>query len=239
MKNLLGILAVILALGGCSGDFKGSGVNYNTQLDYYSKRTFLTTFVGRGYTGGTSFALTTPSGNKVVITNDHICSESKDDNLELHSKNGQVSVNRIIHSDHSVDLCIVQASPEMDAFTLASNVYPGDKVYIVGYPGLKGPILTSGYLLEYTIIPVASRMEEGETCKGRTNEVMTFFGPVKVCLTDYFSGVTNAVIAPGSSGSPVLNEEHRVVGVAFAGGPGADGALIVPLSTLQNFLKDF
>lgn len=216
----------------------GRRVSYDRQLKETADKVFLTTFVGNGTTGGTSFVVKAPSGKSFIITNNHICTMSKDGNLELHSDNGVVSVHKIINSKLSVDLCILEAGPYSNtgfSVSLYSNV--GSKLYIVGYPGLQGPTLTSGYMFGYEIIQLGEPVTAGEKCEGRVQSVDTIFGPAEYCLIEYFSGVTDARTAGGSSGSPVFNEDNEVIGVVFAGNNFKTA--IIPLETLKTFLKDY
>ncbi|GGL27352.1 hypothetical protein GCM10009774_17110 [Cellulomonas gelida] len=88
---------------------------------------------------------------------------------------------------------------------------PGSSVTVVGYPRGSRLAMTSGTVIGATTDPLHENL----------GEVL----------------VTDAQVDLGSSGSPVLDADGRVVGVVYA--KGKDGAsFVVPVSTLRAMLDD-
>lgn len=118
----------------------------------------------------------------------------------------------IIEVDANSDLCLVEArgiSPALEVATEEPDAH--DNVHIIGYGMLLGNTLSEGHYV------------------GRIQ------GPI---LRVESPAYVTAVVLPGNSGSPVLNDEGKVVGVVYASSPAiANRALIVPIEDIKEFLK--
>ncbi len=90
---------------------------------------------------------------------------------------------------------------------------------VIGHPWLRPLTLTEGYIRELDY-EVDFLENPDETPCSRSNqslkEIETMFGMVKVCQSAYHSYDMDVTIYPGNSGSPLVDDEGRVIGVAFA-----------------------
>lgn len=90
----------------------------------------------------------------------------------------------------------------------------GSRIRIVGYPAGMFRMVTTGLVSAYHGIEYRSDVKH--------------------------SLVTDATLYGGNSGGPVFDDKHRVVGIVSAGyclGRGACFGVIVPLSSIQAFLR--
>jgi len=109
---------------------------------------------------------------------------------------------------------------------------------VVGHPMLLPLALSRGELLGYQDIEIPVKMlKDEEECDSNDRVVESLFGTI--CVKKYNTGITNAVVLGGNSGSPVVNFYGEIVGVLFAGIDESHWGVIVPLNEVQRFLKDF
>ena len=142
-----------------------------------------------------------------ILTNKHVC-------------NGKSSVltdygfRKVIAEAESHDICLVESKRE-DGLKMA--LLPAeslDKLYILGYP-------------------------DGNPLTAREGRVVGPFTRVFSWISKYETTaiLLSAVAFPGSSGSPVLNERGRIVGILFAVNMRTfEDSFMVPLESLQVFM---
>jgi S1-C subfamily serine protease len=160
-------------------------------------------------------SLSTGSGFAVdattLITNKHVVADSA--SLQVSTYDGR-DIDVTAASTASIaDLAVVRTAEDLPTFPELAEADPvrGDAVTVVGYPEGGVLTLTTGQVIGSTTDPLNSNL----------GEVL----------------VTDAAVEPGSSGSAVLDEEGRVVGVVYA--KNASGqSFIVPVSTLRTLLED-
>jgi S1-C subfamily serine protease len=166
--------------------------------------------VGCGFLStGTGFAI----DEHTLVTNRHVIEDSK--KLQLQTYDGRAIAVTAVSTTTAADIAIVTTQESLGSnFANLSFLDPAesDIITVVGYP--KGGRLStvSGVVLGTTPDPVGSA-------------VGTIFA-------------TTAEVEPGSSGSPVLNESGRVVGVVYAKSNNAQQSFIVPVSTLRTLLDE-
>lgn len=191
--------------------------------------------------GGTGFFVNTPSGNTLILTNNHVCGLAENNFLLINQTYFSVI---LAHSpDH--DLCPISNPLNEDGLDVASSSRNGQDIYIVGHPLLEPTALVKGeiagtmnvqILMGYDL-PCTDKNEEKIIAP--PDSLAAALGIGSACIRNYESQATTCNILPGNSGSPVLNEQGQVVGVVFAGnseGPGR--GYIIPLSYVQKFLGD-
>lgn len=192
--------------------------------------------------GGTGFLVNTPSGNTFILTNNHVCGLGNEAGMLLID---QEYYAQIVASSPDHDLCLVSNPLNWDGISVASDSRDGQDVYIVGHPLLEPLALVKGQISGTMNVPIF--IGYNLPCDGKndkkidlSDDVMAaFFGITSACVRTYEAQATTLNILPGNSGSPVVNHEGRIVGVAFAGredGPGR--GYIVPLKYIQKFLSD-
>lgn len=164
--------------------------------------------LGGAHTGGTGFVVRAPSGQTYILTNRHVCQD-----VMYIDNQTYLMPAKIIEVSQTTDLCLIEAPGLL--YGLGLNIAEAepeafDPIHIIGWGMLMGLTLTDG------------------TWVGRLPEVLGVKHPA----------YATASILPGNSGSPVLNDQGEVVGVAYASGDVIDNrAFIVPLEDIQEFLS--
>lgn len=165
--------------------------------------------VGCGFLStGTGFAL----DEHTLVTNRHVIEDSK--KLQVQTYDGRSIAATAVSATTVADIAIVTTEESLGttfAHTARLDPVETDVITVVGYP--KGGRLStvSGIVLGVTADPLGSAI-----------------GTVLA---------TTAVVEPGSSGSPVLNEAGNVVGVVYAKNESSQ-SFIVPVSTLNTLLNE-
>ncbi len=160
-------------------------------------------------------SLSTGSGFAIdattLITNKHVVADSAE--LQVSTYDGR-DIDVTASSTASIaDLALVRTAEELPSYPELADEDPvrGDLVTVVGYPQGGSLTVTQGQVIGSTTDPLNANL----------GEVL----------------VTDAPVEPGSSGSAVLDDEGRVVGVVYA--KSASGqSYIVPVSTLAAVLAD-
>lgn len=160
-----------------------------------------------GVSTGSGFAV---SANRLV-TNRHVVAGAA--TLQVSTYDGQDLLVEASGTAVLADLAVVETSSQLPAAVELAEADPeiGTDVEIIGYPG--GGRLTSstGKVLSY----------EEDPLNATAGEVI----------------VSSAPAEPGSSGSPMYDNEGRVVGVVYAASPDGAHSLAIPVSTLMGLLE--
>jgi S1-C subfamily serine protease len=165
--------------------------------------------VGCGFLStGTGFALDAHT----LITNRHVTSNSKE--LQVQTYDGRSISATTVSTTTVADIAIVTTEETLGAtFAEPAEADPveSDVITVVGYPNGGRLSTVSGVVLGPTVDLLGAAL-----------------GTVLA---------TTASVEPGSSGSPVLNEDGQVVGVVYAKSD-SNQSFIVPVSTLNTLLDE-
>ena len=156
---------------------------------------------------GTGFAV----DSHTLITNRHVVEDTK--KLQVTTYNGGTIDVTAASVTAVADLAIVTTEQSIGAFSTLAQEDPleGDAITVIGYPG-------GGLLTTTTGVVLGTAPDPLEAALGT---VM----------------VTTAPVEPGSSGSPVLNEDGEVVGVIYAKND-TEQSFMVPVSLLRTLIAE-
>lgn len=169
-----------------------------------------------GQGGGTAFQVRTKSGRRLVITNKHVCHNSK---YILLVSDGLKALVRVLEVSEDHDICALDSTPILSTLELGRDPAVGDKVAIVGHPLLTPLQVSVGNVNGFEALMSLPFLE----MLGLPPMVPVFW--------------TSAPSYPGNSGSPVVNFYGEVVGILFAGiQPHIN--MIIPVSSLIKFLEN-
>lgn len=209
-----------------------------------------------GFSTGTGFYIKAKSGKVVLITNAHVCMDSK----EMVTFNGVPSSktavpHKVLKQNIFIDLCAIEVSTQ-DVPTLKiakEPVQEFDQTYTLGYP-LATRLFTKGHAQGKIDVPMHFPNIEQKKCPGQFTDLKkaqpTSFIELLQILAMLSQGIEtmcsvkqNLVLIsnqgiPGASGSPVVNSSGEVVGVLNMGLFELKAAAIIPASFLEDFLED-
>jgi S1-C subfamily serine protease len=204
---------------------------------------------------GTGFSVETPSGGKVIVTNDHVCEAfAEEGKIALILKDKSKVIRSVIMTSETADLCLIEGVPSLPALKLAKNKpKPADDVWVVGYPLSHSMNFSKGKKIGELDIDIAvwsnTTPEKEAKCnaspKRRSIKIPLMMlgfqiGELNICVeTNKNVTEMNAFIFPGNSGSPVVDTNGYVVGVAFVKNDKSNFGFAVSLDELKTLLKNF
>lgn len=194
--------------------------------------------------GGTGFQVNW-RGHQYTMTNDHVCQDASPD----HSMVAESPLTRthklyVLATSSYTDLCLLTPVPELPALEMGrENFKKGEPLVILGHPNLEPLKASHGYAGPIRKIEVMlgwiQSAEDIAKCQLPKNRIRNIFlGLLIACTIEVRSQQTNALIRPGSSGSPVLDQAGYVRGIAFAAARD-ERADIIPLNDALKFLREY
>ncbi len=218
--------------------------------------------------GGTGFSIKGKSGITYIVSNAHVCEVTPDGyHVLVSSDDGRHMWRRILEISDKSDLCIIEGIPGVEGLSLGSEPSIGQIVASVGHPSLMPITLSRGEIIAPEDIHIlkgvildpnnpedvkASQFVHPDyrltpdQCTAPKNKIVTetvdmfFFKlKVKLCL-DVTKGayLTNILIQPGNSGSPVVDFWGNVVGVVFAA-DSYNWGIVVSNKDLRDLLSNY
>jgi len=139
------------------------------------------------------------------------------------------------------DLCIMDKLPsDAPAFKLSQDKQAREEAWVVGFPAGRALSVTSGMIVGKGKVEIPMQKSK-EDCKGEVfswKTIETIFGDVEACVFSGVSTDTTIGVAPGSSGSPMINAKGEVTGVVSYLDTRTPGfGSMVPLEVIQEETK--
>jgi putative serine protease PepD len=165
------------------------------------------------------------SSNGQILTNNHVvAAASSGSTMTVTFGNGKITPAKIIGTDQSSDLAVIQASGVSGltpaSFGDSSQVVVGEEVVAVGAPLGLSKTVTSGIVsaIDRPVVPASeSNPNQNQNQSGGSNQSV-----LNAIQTD-------ASINPGNSGGPLVDMAGKVIGInsaiatASSGGLGSSG----------------
>lgn len=192
---------------------------------------------------GTGFHVQGSSGDVYIVTNRHVCELSLDGKVEIVEGRNETP-KKILIMDPKWDLCLLEGQRGA-GLHLADRLWRGEEVAILGHPAGLDLAMTQGEIIGFQQMnldaPLRDPADRQKCLRWKNNSIQIIKDEdghdLVVCRSSEPSIATTAQIEPGSSGSPMVNQQGEVVGVAFCNSSEDFWARTVPLRALQGFLK--
>jgi S1-C subfamily serine protease len=191
---------------------------------------------------GTGFIVEGKSGQKYMMTAGHVCDAAESEKLALFTDIQGTSVVFFGWKSLNVhDICILgKVSNSLPHYKMGPKPQIGDKLYGLGHPSGWPRTVMSGNVVGD--IPVKIRTDRSlDKCNGAYKKFeMKFMGiPMgEVCAIDAEETAVTMSVAPGASGSPVVDRYGRLVGIISAEDTStANWLLMVPQEKLAAVIE--
>lgn len=192
---------------------------------------------------GTAFAVRTIDGTRLV-TAGHVCDaaisveKSKGVKTQLVSDDKRTTVNvkeMKLYGSH--DLCVMDKLPDdAPAFDLSTGDDEPQDAIAIGYPSGRPLSATVGMTVGLSEAQMLSQRPL-EECSGEAFFQAEVFPGLQACVFKALGMDTTIPVAPGSSGSPVINKSGNLIGIVSYMDPSTPGfGSLVPLSILKKEL---
>lgn len=191
---------------------------------------------GVGCTGSGSI-VEGKSGKHYLLTNQHVCNCAQQlGKLYGTFDSGEVVSGKVVKHSWESDLCAARVEDTRPALKVGSQLLPFTEVNTRGYPG--GRLAEShGTVKGNTEWDLDFDISEIGQCPASSEQGRGMNGALSVCRLHYVSTLTNLYGRPGSSGSAVVNDDGKLVGVISSWHPGNDyDAGQVPFEDVRRFL---
>lgn len=199
----------------------------------------ISTYAGsRSY--GTGFSIDI-NGVNYVITNNHVCSVSDKSVLWAHNEYGDTWHRLdIVTRDGEHDLCLLSSPTVTSGLKLGEKGgWLKDTIRVMGHPGMRPLTESRGKITEISEAGVQGHADTEAACNKPWMKWVsqhTFFGMQSACFEIRESYIVDALVIPGSSGSPVFNEAGLVIGIIYAAGPGE--GLYIGVEHINTLIKN-
>lgn len=171
-----------------------------------------------------------------ILTNRHVCQLLDEGGYIINDNKYKVKAYKPskVH-----DLCLVWVKSNLGINTVLSPDAPPlrSKAFISGHPSLYPHVVSSGYVSDHMKIEVVMDFRECTEKETEEDPIMCIFYGYPI-IEELQAQLVSALIAPGSSGSAVFNEQGQLIGLAFASNSRSLAyALIVPWENLAAFVN--
>lgn len=189
--------------------------------------------------GGTGTIVYSTPAKSLILTNKHVCELIVNGGLIKTSEQKLYGVSTYKMSQ-VYDLCLLTVDVDLGIRTRLANRSPAEQsgATIVGHPRLYTTATSVGFFSGKQIINVATGVRPCTEEEFRDPELgmyCLFAGGLPI-IKRYEAQLVTATIMPGSSGSPIFNEEGELAAVAFAGDSEFGYAFAMPLEAILSFI---
>jgi S1-C subfamily serine protease len=193
----------------------------------------------------TGFEVIAKSGKVYTLTNAHVCELQNDSgNVLLQDKqnNGRLIPRHVIEVYPDNDLCLIEGLSGYEGLKLASESKIGEHVMSIGYPLGQGLHISRGRVKNFAEVEVNSGLTV-EQCVGPKLKVkkinIMFIFEQEICIQTRDGVMTDMLIYPGNSGSPMVDIFGRVKGVVFASDNLTHWGVSVPFKDVKRLLDNY
>lgn len=209
---------------------------------------------------GTGFVIKDSKGKTLILTNRHVCQNTKDGVVML-VQDGYTTTGKIIMMSADYDLCAITAPKGFSGLILAPDYKPGDRVQAIGHPRGLPHTRTEGEIVGIGIEEARERIRtkaDAEECRAQNYSAIEEVDLKKlakeagaalppnapklayVCVSKVKVVYTTIPVSNGNSGSPMISQDGLVKGIIMAM-TSADGlygwGIAIPLEDIRVFLK--
>lgn len=192
-----------------------------------------------GTSGGSGVILKSRPFESLVLTNGHVCGVVKNGGFVISEKKQARVVSYRLSEGH--DLCIIKVRSNLHVNTAIASEAPDSftKAIAVGHPKLSPTIITEGHFTHRISIPVLTGIRKCEEADYQSDMGIfcVFLGGIPIVKV-YEADPISATIQPGSSGSPVYNENGDIAALVFAGSGDLAYGYTVPLEYIKQFVEE-
>lgn len=184
--------------------------------------------------GGTGVIYKSGS-HSYILTNRHVCGLLAEGGYVLGEDKYIV---KAFKASKVHDICYVVVEDNLRVNTVLASDSPKlhSKAFISGHPSLYPHVVSEGHVSESFKIDIVVDTREC-TKEEFAEDPMTCLFEGYPILEELEAQLVSALIAPGSSGSAVFNEEGEIIGLAFASNSrDLAYALVVPWEYVANFV---
>lgn len=170
-----------------------------------------------------------------VLTNRHVCQLLEEGGYVLNDNKYKV---RAYKPSKVHDLCLVWVRSNLGVNTVLAPEPPPlrSKAFISGHPSLYPHVVSNGYVSDHMKIEVVMDFRPCTDKEVEQDPIMCIFYGYPI-VEELQAQLVSALIAPGSSGSAVFNEQGQLIGLAFASNSrNLAYALVVPWENLTAFV---
>lgn len=183
-----------------------------------------------------------PSGIDYVLTAAH-CKGLIDatGSITVTTEDGKVLKRRVIAEDGMSDLLLLEGVPGIKGLDIASWDYARQHVRTFTHGNRFDTYKTDGVLIQDNYVQVMLSLidtpEKDMACHEPKNSIVDVGFGLQLCILQGYETVTTAMIVPGSSGGPVVDDSGSLIGVVSAG----DGhfGYLVRLVDIKFFLRSY